>query len=79
MEGWTGANEKTIKNWFAGRYGPSGDHLVALVRHSDEVLSTFLEMAERQDLKLATRLLVAEQAVTEVLAVLRELSEHVGD
>lgn len=79
VEGWTGANEKTVKNWFAGRYGPSGDHLVALVRHSDEVLSTFLEMAERQDLNLATRLLVAEQAVTEVLAVLRELSEHVGD
>ncbi len=21
---WTGANEKTVKNWFSGRYGPSG-------------------------------------------------------
>lgn len=39
----------------------------------------FFGGAERQDLKLATRLLVAEQAVTEVLAVLRQLSEHVGD
>lgn len=24
----TGASEKTVKNWFAGRYGPSGEHLV---------------------------------------------------
>ena len=31
---WTGANEKTVKNWFSGRYGPSGQHLVALARHS---------------------------------------------
>tara|TARA_R110002124_G_C8922216_1_gene511308 strand:+ start:287 stop:601 length:315 start_codon:yes stop_codon:yes gene_type:complete len=37
---WTGANEKTVKNWFSGRYGPSGQHLVALARHSDEVLGT---------------------------------------
>ncbi|MDO5643803.1 MAG: XRE family transcriptional regulator [Paracoccus sp. (in: a-proteobacteria)] len=35
---WTSANEKTVKNRFAGRYGPSGEHLVALARHSDEVL-----------------------------------------
>jgi len=24
VSGWTGANEKTVKNWFSGRYGPSG-------------------------------------------------------
>src|SRR5258705_5355984 len=29
---WTGANERTVKNWFAGNYGPSGDHLVTLIR-----------------------------------------------
>ena len=44
---WTGANEKTVKNWFAGTYGPSGVHLIALARHSDEVLGTFLAMAGR--------------------------------
>ena len=47
---WTGANEKTVKNWFAGRYGPSGEHLAVLVQRSDEVLSTFLVMAGREDL-----------------------------
>jgi len=32
---WTGANEKTVKNWFSGVYGPRGAHLIALARHSD--------------------------------------------
>lgn len=35
---WTGANEKTVKNWFSVTYGPGGEHLVALARYSDEVL-----------------------------------------
>ena len=48
--GWTGANEKTVKNWFAGRYGPSGEHLAVLVRHSDEVLNAFLVMAGRDSM-----------------------------
>ena len=79
VEGWTGANEKTIKNWFAGKYAPSGEHLVALVRHSDGVLIAFLAMAGREDLKLASSLLAAEQAVTGMLEVLREFSERVAD
>ena len=32
---WTGAGERTVKNWFAGISGPSGQHLVALIRHSE--------------------------------------------
>lgn len=79
VEGWTEANEKTIKNWFAGKYGPSGEHLVALVRHSDEALIAFLAMAGREDLKLASSFLAAEQAVVEVLEVLRELSKRLPD
>ena len=45
---WTGANERTAKNWFSGRYGPSDEHLVALARNSDEVLNAFLAMAGRR-------------------------------
>lgn len=59
---WTGANVKTVKNWLAGRYGPSGEHLVSLVRHSDEVLETFLAAAGRQDLMVAAKLAAAEAA-----------------
>ncbi len=45
---WTNANERTVKNWLAGTCGPRGEHLVALVRHSDAVLAAFLMMANRQ-------------------------------
>ncbi len=70
---WTGANEKTVKNWFAGRYGPSGEHLVALARHSDDVLGTFLALAGRQDLMVAMKFAAAEQAIEELLAAVREM------
>ena len=63
MAGWTGANEKTVKYWFSGRYGPRGEHLAILVRQSDEVLSTFLIMAGRQDLMAVAKLAAAERAI----------------
>ncbi|MFG6529114.1 MULTISPECIES: hypothetical protein [unclassified Sulfitobacter] len=71
---WTGANEKTVKNWFSGTYGPSGAHLTALARHSDEVLTTFLAMAGREDLMVAIKLAAAEQAVEELLEAVRHLN-----
>ena len=70
---WTGAHEKTVKNWFSGKYGPSGEHLVALARHSDEVLGTFLSMAGREDLMVAIKLAVAEKAIKELLEAVRRL------
>ncbi|WP_160104743.1 hypothetical protein [Pseudomonas izuensis] len=44
---WTNANERTVKNWMAGSNGPRGEHLVALVKHSDFALAAFLGMAGR--------------------------------
>lgn len=76
---WTGANEKTVKNWFSGRYGPSGEHLVALARHSDEVLGTFLAMAGREDLMVVTKLVAAEQAIMELLIAVRRLTGDAED
>ena len=75
---WTGANEKTVKNWFAGKYGPSGEHLVALARHSDEVLGTFLAMAGRENLMVATKLVTAERAIAELLVEVRRLNGGSG-
>ena len=43
----TGANERTVRNWFEAKNGPSGELLVALCRHSDEVLATVLRLAGR--------------------------------
>jgi len=75
VAGWTGANEKTVKNWFSGTYGPSGEHLVALTRHSDEVLVTFLAMAGREDLMIAIKLESAEHAIAELLDAVRRLRD----
>lgn len=70
---WTGANEKTVKNWFSGKYGPRGEHLIALVQHSDEVLSIFLTMAGREDLMVAVKLIAAEDAIEDLLVAVRQL------
>lgn len=45
---WTGASERTVKNWLAATHGPSGEHLVQLARHSDEIFELFLLMADRK-------------------------------
>ena len=76
VAGWTGANEKTVKNWFSGKYGPSGMHLIALARHSDEVLCTFLAMAGREDLMVAVKLATAEEAIADLLDAVRQLGAN---
>lgn len=64
-----------MKNWFSGRYGPSGEHLVALARRSDEVLGTFLTVAGRDDLMASTNLVAAEEAILDLLAAVRRLGD----
>ena len=76
--GWTGANERTAKNWLSGRYGPSGEHLVALARNSEEVLNTFLAMCGRSDLIAASKLAEAEQILAEVLTAVHNLNKNTG-
>jgi len=44
---WTGANERTVKNWIAGTHGPSGEHLIVLAHHSSEVMAIFHRLAGR--------------------------------
>jgi hypothetical protein len=46
----TGANERSVKNWWTGQNGPSGEHLITLARHSDEVLGAILALAGRQEI-----------------------------
>ena len=53
---WTGASESAVKTWLAGSHGPSGEHLVALVRNSDQVLKVFLLLADRNKHLLGIRL-----------------------
>ncbi|QOG06561.1 hypothetical protein IGS74_18960 [Aureimonas sp. OT7] len=46
----TGYNQRTVKNWFQARNGPSGECLVTLMRHSDHVLRLVLRQAKREEL-----------------------------
>lgn len=73
VAGWTGANEKTVKNWFAGRYGPSGEHLVILIRQSDEILNAILKLAGREELVVSLKLSAAEAAIQDVLVAIRDI------
>jgi hypothetical protein len=64
---WTNANERTVKNWMAGSSGPRGEHLVALVKHSDLALAAFLGMAERPHALTAAELPVLRQKLQIVI------------
>lgn len=58
----TGANARTVQNWLQARNGPSGAGLVVLMRHSDEVTTAVLALAERDQLQResATRAALGE-------------------
>ncbi len=69
----TGAGERTVRNWFEGKNGPNGENLVELVRHSDEVLVALLFMAGREEI-LAGKLLVdSRDKLIEMLEIIDQL------
>jgi hypothetical protein len=72
VAGWTGANERTVKNWISGKYAPCGRHLVLLARHSDPVLDAILSMADRQDLLFARKVGDVKRKVLELAAIIDE-------
>jgi hypothetical protein len=76
VAGWTGASERTVKNWILGRYAPCGRHLVVLAQHSDQVLNAILSMADRQDLFLARRVGDLRRKLLELAAIMGEPGAH---
>ena len=69
---WTGAHERTVKNWISGRYAPCGRHLVVLAHHSDQVLNAILLMAHRQDRLLGGKVENLRRKVLELAAIIGE-------
>ena len=65
---WTGANERTVKNWLSGRRGPRGEHLLALIRHSNVVLEIVLQLAGREQIIAGKALFDARNALADMLA-----------
>src|SRR5438045_2570795 len=64
---WTGASERSVKNWLAGTNGPSGHHLVMLVRHSDAVWIALAALSGRQDRMSDDKLLVVRDKLAEAI------------
>ena len=73
---WTGASERTVKYWFAGTTGPSGEHLIALARHSDVILGVFLQRAGRKHYAGALRIIYACE---QLRSMLDSIQRTVGD
>ena len=73
MMRWTGANERTVKNWFAGTRGPRGEHLVLLLRQSDMTLQVFLSLAGRDHTVGAIKLAAARDELVVLLERIRGL------
>ena len=70
---WTGAGERTVKNWLAGVSGPNGQHLVDLIRNSDEVLDVLLLLAGRQQVAAAKKLVDVRNKLAETIQQVDEL------
>ena len=70
---WTGARERTVKNWFAGSCAPKGDHFRELVRHCPEMLDAFLMSVDRQDHLALAKVVQVEAALLEALAAIAKL------
>jgi hypothetical protein len=63
---WTGTNEWTAKNRIAGSNGPSGEHLISLLCHSDEVLIGLLTLAGWGAAIVALRLVEMRDRLEEI-------------
>jgi hypothetical protein len=72
---WTGANERTVKNWLAGDTGPSGEHLVGIIQHSDAALEAILLLAKRRPALSAERLLAVRNTLAEMLKKIETVIE----
>jgi hypothetical protein len=73
---WTGASERAVKNWFAGRTAPCGDHFVGLATHSPEILAAFLVRIGRKDCLAVASINEARVKVHEALVALDAAADH---
>lgn len=69
----TSANERAVKNWVTGHNGPSGEFLVLLCRHSDQVLETVLLLAGRNDLLSAKKVVDVKGKMRELFKLMDEI------
>ena len=75
---WTGASGRTVKNWVSGLRGPSGAHLIALMRNSDVTFEAVLMLAGRPRTIMPENIATARAHLLELLAFLDNAVEKRG-
>lgn len=73
---WTGASERAVKGWLSGTSGPSGDHLIDLLRRSDSVFQQVLALSEREPLVERRQLTTLRAAVMHLLDAIEAASSQ---
>lgn len=76
LMGWTGAGERTAKHWLAGLHGPTGDHLLVLMRESEAVFEAVLAAIDRRDAAIAARMLAAQRSLQETASLIQREQLH---
>ena len=71
----TNSNQRAVKNWFLALNGPTGRHLVDLMRNSDQVLEAVLFMCGREELVINNRLLDARRILIKMLNLIGDLQQ----
>jgi hypothetical protein len=71
---WTGASERTVKNWLAGSSGPCGRHLVDIMRHSNGAFAAMLVLSRREQSLAVEKLIAAREALIAMLEIITDLT-----
>ena len=69
----TGANERAVKNWFDAKNGPSGENLIILLRHSNEVLEIVLQLADHRELIIARKFSASRETLRQMIVMIDDL------
>jgi hypothetical protein len=64
------ANERGVRNWFDAKNGPSGEHLVMLMRQSPAVVEAVLTMSGQSGLMRAKLVADAKERISQILTLL---------
>jgi hypothetical protein len=73
---WTGACDRTVRNWMSGTASPSGYHLICLAQECDAVLAAMLVMSGRSELALAADLHAVEVALAKAAGAFEVLKRQ---
>lgn len=69
----TGAGERTVKNWLEGKNAPSGENLIELIRHSDEVLEAILLITGRHEILTMKMVLSVRDELVQMVMLIDDL------